>query len=85
MAERMSRTCAADISACGGISNARNSTRPRRPEPPVGEYILSIQNSVRWPLPVMSGQDVAEQAVDHPGRGLGLAADLLEGDFQFVE
>ncbi len=53
-AERISSICAADMRACGGISKPRNSTRPRRPEPPSGAYILSMQNSVRCVLPVMS-------------------------------
>ena len=40
--------------ACGGISNARNSTRPSRPVAVSGAYSLSMQNSVRCVLPVMS-------------------------------
>jgi cell division transport system permease protein len=40
--------------ACGGISKARNSSNPRRPEELSGEYSLSMQNSARWVLPVES-------------------------------
>ena len=85
MAERISSICAADISACGGISKARNSTRPRRPEPPVGEYILSMQNSVRWPLPVMSHRILRNSRSTSQGGVWFCAADLLEGDFQLVD
>ena len=53
-AARMSRVCAAAMRACGAISKARNSTRPSRPEALSGAYILSMQNSARWVLPVMS-------------------------------
>ena len=56
MADRINSICAADILACGGISSARNSTSPRRPEALSGVYILSMQNSVRWVLPVMSAR-----------------------------
>ena len=40
--------------ACGGISKARNSTRPSRPVGPSGAYSLSMQISARWVLPVTS-------------------------------
>ncbi len=40
--------------ACGGISKARISSNPSRPVGPSGEYILSMQNSVRCVLPVTS-------------------------------
>ncbi|MNF16161.1 hypothetical protein D3C80_2190660 [compost metagenome] len=40
--------------AWGGISNARSSKRPRRPVLLSGEYILSMENSLRWVLPVTS-------------------------------
>ena len=55
-AARISSIWAADMRACGGISKARNSTRPRRPPEPSGAYILSMQNSVRCVLPVMSAR-----------------------------
>ena len=40
--------------ACGGISNARNSTSPNRPWRVSGENSLSMQNSARCVLPVTS-------------------------------
>ena len=40
--------------ACGGISNARISSRPSLPAGPSGEYSLSMQNSARCVLPVTS-------------------------------
>src|SRR5579864_229231 len=40
--------------ACGGISNARISSNPRRPVEVSGEYNLSMQNSARCVLPVTS-------------------------------
>src|ERR1700704_788038 len=54
MADRINNICAAAIRVLGGISSARNSIRPRRPEAESGVYSLSMQNSVRCALPVMS-------------------------------
>src|SRR6266850_1931037 len=42
------------IRECGGISKARISNNPSLPVGPSGEYILSMQNSARWVLPVTS-------------------------------
>ena len=51
---RNSNCCVRLMRACGGISNARNSSRPWRPFGPSGEYSLSMQNSARCVLPVTS-------------------------------
>ena len=51
---RSNSCCVRLMRACGGISNARISNRPNRPAGPSGEYILSMQNSARWVLPVTS-------------------------------
>ena len=51
---RSSSACSSDIRGCGGISNARSSTSPWRPDALSGEYSLSMQNSARWVLPVRS-------------------------------
>ena len=59
--------------ACGGISRARNSTRPSRPVAVSGAYSLSMQNSVRWVLPVMSAsrwrniRSTSQGATSSPG------------------
>ncbi len=50
----MSNDCNRLICLWGGISKPRNSKIPRRPDDESGEYILSIQNSERWVLPVRS-------------------------------
>jgi hypothetical protein len=57
--------------ACGGISKARSSSRPRRPVGPSGEYSLSMQNSLRWVLPVTSISRLRSDAVDQPRRHAG--------------
>ena len=81
-AERISSICAADMRACGGISSARNSTSPRRPEAPSGVYSLSMQNSVRWVLPVMSARMLRNsRSVIQGGTG-SCRPDLGERDLQ---
>jgi hypothetical protein len=52
--DRTSSDCTIAIWKCGGISKPRNSSRPRRPRALSGLYSLSMQNSARWVLPVMS-------------------------------
>src|ERR1700710_981944 len=52
--ERTSNCCAALMRACGGISNERSSSKPRRPVALSGLYILSMHISVRWVFPVTS-------------------------------
>ena len=87
-AVRISSTCAAAISGCGGISKARNSTKPSRPEELSGENILSTQNSVRWVLPVMSTRMLRNSRSVTQGAmisGASLAGlELGEGDFQLA-
>ncbi|EWS60745.1 hypothetical protein Y695_04561 [Hydrogenophaga sp. T4] len=51
---RSSNCWAMLMRACGGISNARSSSRPRRPVGESGENSLSMQNSLRCVLPVTS-------------------------------
>jgi hypothetical protein len=75
------------ICACGGISKPRNSSRPRRPVAPSGEYSLSMQNSARCVLPVSRPAGCATGG--RPARAAGglrpVLAASAEGDFQFVE
>ena len=44
-----------------------------------------MQNSARCVLPVASTSNVAEDAIDQPGRSVAVIGNLLEGDFQFVD
>ena len=50
-----------------------------------GVNSLSMQNSVRCVLPVRVDQEVAEDAVDQPGRRLAAGRDLAEGDLELVQ
>ena len=52
--ERTSSACTSAICGCGGISKPRSSSRPSRPRSESGLNSLSMQNSARWVLPVMS-------------------------------
>ena len=86
---RTSSACTSAIRGCGGISNARSSTTPRRPRSRVGaeELVDAELGPVRVAGEV--DEEVAEQAVDQPGqarRALGLQpVELGERDLQLVE
>ena len=76
--------------SCGGISKARNSTKPRRPVGPSGEYSLSMENSERCVLPVKSTSKLRSKRSTiqglSPGCMLGKhLVHLLEGNGQFVQ
>ena len=51
---RISSICSRLMCLCGGISKARSSRIPSQPDDESGEYNLSMQNSERWVLPVIS-------------------------------
>ena len=61
------RCCARLICACGGISNARISTSPRRPALLSGANSLSIENSARCVLPLESINRLRNNRSDNHG------------------
>ena len=73
--------------ACGGISKARNSSRPRRPRGAVGRVQLVDAELGAVGVAGDVDQQVAEQAVDQPRRRSRRPArrHLREGDLQLVE
>ena len=79
--------CARLICACGGISNARNSTRPSRPVGPSGEYSLSMQISERCVLPVTSISRLRKiRSTSHGGGAPSFAIRHFgEREFEFVQ
>ena len=83
---RSSSCCARLMRACGGISNARISTSPRRPLAVSGEYSLSMQNSARCVLPVTSTSRCRKtRSTSHGGRRRARARELTERDLQLVQ
>ena len=82
--------CTRLMRGCGGISKARNSSRPRRPVGASGEYSLSMENSARCVLPVRSTSRWRSSRSTSHGRGRLLAGfvrcvHLLERDLELVE
>ena len=78
------------IRACGGISKARNSSRPRRPVGAVRRVQLVDRELGAVRVAGEVGQQVAQQPVDQPRRrrllaGRVLAVHLLERDLELVE
>ena len=73
-AARISSSCAADMRACGGISSARNSTRPSRPDAVSGCIQLVDAELGAMRVAGHVGQQMAEHPIDQPGRHLLAAA-----------
>ncbi len=87
---RSSSICTRLMRACGGISKARNSSRPRRPVALPGrvELVDRELGAVRVAREV--DEEVAQDPVDEPGLLVRLPGrqrrlELLEGDRQLVE
>ena len=83
---RTSNCCARLMRACGGISKARNSSRPSRPVDAVGRVELVDAEFGAMGVAGDVDQQVAEQPVDEPQRRVGAGRrHLREGDFKLVQ
>ena len=81
---RSSSCCVRLMRACGGISNARNSTSPRRSPLVSGAYSLSMQNSARCVLPVTSTSRFRKIRSTSHGANWPWSGTARIGDFEFV-